>query len=117
MLAPAACSRHFIGRTHLLAGRFVPADLAKKYELDRLPSFSGLDIYVDLRATPANGNDWDQTTKGVQRRGDIDGGGGLAGDEDGFPPGVQRSVTGETGSAAGTGAGAKEVNRKMNNDE
>lgn len=59
LLAPAVCSRHFAGRYHLLGGRFLPADLIKKYDLDRLPLFPGLDVVVDLknRSPPAAGLD------------------------------------------------------------
>lgn len=52
LMAPAACSRYFVGRHHLLGGRFLPSDLVKKYDLDRLPPFPGLDVVVDLKAAP-----------------------------------------------------------------
>jgi len=50
VMAPARCARQFTGRSHLLIGRFLPADLAKKYDLC-LPEFCGTDIFVELRPT------------------------------------------------------------------
>lgn len=50
LLAPASCSRNFAGRHHWLGGRFLPSELVKKYNLDRLPPFPGLEVCVDLRA-------------------------------------------------------------------
>jgi len=48
LLAPARCARQFTGRSHLLIGRYVPADLARKYDLC-LPEFIGTDVFVELR--------------------------------------------------------------------
>ncbi|KAI6219200.1 NAD(P)H-hydrate epimerase [Aphelenchoides fujianensis] len=38
LTAPKKCARHFTGKNHFLGGRFVPEELAKKYELN-LPEF------------------------------------------------------------------------------
>ncbi|XP_031418783.1 yjeF N-terminal domain-containing 3-like isoform X2 [Clupea harengus] len=46
LMAPKTCSLSFQG-THFLAGRFLPYDLQKKYELC-LPAFPGTDCIVQL---------------------------------------------------------------------
>jgi len=48
VLAPARCARQFTGRSHLLIGRYLPADLARKYDVS-LPEFIGTDVFVELR--------------------------------------------------------------------
>jgi len=48
VLAPARCARQFTGRSHLLIGRYLPTDLAKKYDLC-LPEFLGTDVFMELR--------------------------------------------------------------------
>jgi len=48
VLAPAKCARQFTGRSHLLIGRYLPADLARKYDLC-LPEFIGTDVFLELR--------------------------------------------------------------------
>ncbi|XP_041923257.1 yjeF N-terminal domain-containing 3-like [Alosa sapidissima] len=50
LMAPKACSLGFQG-THFLAGRFLPYDLQKKYELC-LPEYPGTDCLVQLTDTP-----------------------------------------------------------------
>ncbi|XP_016298444.1 yjeF N-terminal domain-containing protein 3-like isoform X2 [Sinocyclocheilus anshuiensis] len=46
LMTPKRCSRSFSG-SHFLAGRFLPFDLQRKYELN-LPKFSGTDAVVQL---------------------------------------------------------------------
>jgi len=48
VLAPTRSARQFSGRAHLLIGRYLPADLARKYDL-ALPEFAGTDVFVELR--------------------------------------------------------------------
>jgi len=48
VMVPSRCARQFTGRSHLLIGRYLPADLAKKYDLC-LPEFIGTDVFVELR--------------------------------------------------------------------
>jgi len=48
LMAPVRCARQFTGRSHLLIGRHLPSDLAKKYDLC-LPEFLGTDVFVELR--------------------------------------------------------------------
>jgi len=47
LTAPKLCARHFKGKHHVLAGRFVPKQLSAKYELN-LPRYPGLSLTVDL---------------------------------------------------------------------
>ncbi|XP_067309475.1 yjeF N-terminal domain-containing 3-like [Pseudorasbora parva] len=46
LMSPKRCVRSFPG-SHFLAGRFLPYDIQKKYELN-LPKFSGTDCVVEL---------------------------------------------------------------------
>lgn len=46
LTAPKLCARHFKG-AHYLGGRFVPDDMAKKYELN-LPNYPGGSQVVKL---------------------------------------------------------------------
>jgi len=48
VLAPVRCARQFTGRSHLLIGRYLPTDLAKKYDLC-LPEYAGTDVFVEMR--------------------------------------------------------------------
>ncbi|KAK2186918.1 hypothetical protein NP493_182g01001 [Ridgeia piscesae] len=47
LTAPKRCARNFKGRHHFLGGRFVPLELARKYELN-LPDFPGTDCILEL---------------------------------------------------------------------
>ncbi|XP_007897017.1 yjeF N-terminal domain-containing 3 [Callorhinchus milii] len=47
LAAPKKCATHFSGKFHLLAGRNLPYDLQKKYELN-LPDYPGNDCVVQL---------------------------------------------------------------------
>ena len=47
LTAPKKCSTHFTGPHHYLGGRFVPRQLAEKYQLD-LPQYQGTDLVVKL---------------------------------------------------------------------
>lgn len=47
LTAPKLCAKHFTGRYHVLGGRFVPPQLAQKYQLN-LPPYPGTDQVVDL---------------------------------------------------------------------
>jgi len=47
LTAPKLCAQHFKGRHHVLAGRFVPPELAQKHGLS-LPEYEGLKLTVDL---------------------------------------------------------------------
>ncbi len=49
LTAPKQCAKHFHGKWHFLGGRFVPPDLAKKYELC-LPPYPGAEACVELKA-------------------------------------------------------------------
>lgn len=51
LTAPKLAAQHFKGR-HYLGGRFIPPDLAKKYELNT-PSFPGTDQLVDITSMPS----------------------------------------------------------------
>lgn len=46
LTAPKKCATSFTGK-HFLAGRFLPYDIQKKYELN-LPDFPGTDCLVEL---------------------------------------------------------------------
>lgn len=46
LTAPKKCATSFSGK-HFLAGRFLPYDMQKKYELN-LPEFPGTDCLVEL---------------------------------------------------------------------
>ncbi|XP_077993950.1 NAD(P)H-hydrate epimerase-like [Glandiceps talaboti] len=48
LTAPKKCAQHFKGKYHYLGGRFVPPDLAKKYELN-LPDFPGTEACMELK--------------------------------------------------------------------
>ena len=48
LTAPKKCAKHFRGKHHYLGGRFIPQDLAKKYELN-LPLYPGSDPCVELK--------------------------------------------------------------------
>jgi len=47
LTAPKLCAKHFKGKHHYLGGRFVPPDLAKKYDL-RLPPYPGSEVCAEL---------------------------------------------------------------------
>ena len=47
LTAPKLCAKLFKGKTHWLGGRFVPQDLAKKYELC-LPPYPGTEPCVEI---------------------------------------------------------------------
>ncbi|XP_043946587.1 yjeF N-terminal domain-containing protein 3 isoform X2 [Protopterus annectens] len=47
LIAPKKCSTHFSGRHHFLAGRFLPYDIQKKYELNP-PEYPGTECVVLL---------------------------------------------------------------------
>lgn len=51
LTAPKLCAKRFRGRYHFLGGRFVPPQLASKYDLN-LPAYPGTECVVEL-ATPA----------------------------------------------------------------
>ncbi|XP_062868978.1 yjeF N-terminal domain-containing 3 [Trichomycterus rosablanca] len=46
LMVPKKCASSFSGK-HFLAGRFLPYDMQKKYELN-LPEFSGTDCFIEL---------------------------------------------------------------------
>lgn len=48
LTAPKKCAKLYKGQYHYLGGRFVPPDLAKKYELN-LPPYPGSDSCVELK--------------------------------------------------------------------
>ncbi|XP_072020975.1 NAD(P)H-hydrate epimerase-like isoform X2 [Amphiura filiformis] len=48
LTAPKKCAKLFKGKYHFLGGRFVPADLEKKYELS-LPQYPGTDCILQLK--------------------------------------------------------------------
>ena len=61
LTAPKKCAKLFKGQHHFLGGRFVPPDLAKKYELN-LPNYPGTDSCMELKTqyhqdTPTQEND------------------------------------------------------------
>jgi len=56
LTAPKICATYFKGRHHYLGGRFVPACLANKYELN-LPDFPGCDPCVALPLTLSKSSD------------------------------------------------------------
>ncbi|NXV21873.1 YJEN3 protein, partial [Cepphus grylle] len=47
--APKECARRFLGRQHFVAGRFLPYDVQKKFELNP-PKYPGTECVVALRA-------------------------------------------------------------------
>ncbi|XP_014793486.1 PREDICTED: yjeF N-terminal domain-containing protein 3 [Calidris pugnax] len=47
--APKECARRFLGRQHFVAGRFLPYDVQKKFELNP-PEYPGTECVVALRA-------------------------------------------------------------------
>lgn len=47
LTAPKLCAKKFTGRQHFLGGRFIPPDLAKKYELI-LPPYPGCECIVEI---------------------------------------------------------------------
>lgn len=47
LTAPKKCAQHFTGRFHFLGGRFVPRQLAEKYQLD-LPEYPGTQCCVRI---------------------------------------------------------------------
>jgi len=49
LMAPKQCARRFLGRQHFVAGRFVPYDVQKKFELNP-PDYPGTECVVALRA-------------------------------------------------------------------
>ena len=50
LTAPKMCARLFKGKRHFLGGRFVPPDLAAKYQLN-LPEYPGTEPVVELPMT------------------------------------------------------------------
>ncbi|XP_065604734.1 LOW QUALITY PROTEIN: yjeF N-terminal domain-containing protein 3 [Cyrtonyx montezumae] len=48
LMAPKQCARRFLGRQHFVAGRFVPYDVQKKFELNP-PEYPGTECVVALR--------------------------------------------------------------------
>ena len=51
LTAPKKCAKLFTGKWHFLGGRFVPPDLAKKYELS-LPPYPGSEPCMELKTQP-----------------------------------------------------------------
>ncbi|NXC22921.1 YJEN3 protein, partial [Corythaeola cristata] len=49
LAAPKQCARRFLGRQHFVAGRFLPYDVQKKFELNP-PEYPGTECVVALRA-------------------------------------------------------------------
>ena len=47
LTAPKLCTKLFRGKRHYLGGRFVPPDLAKKYQLS-IPPYPGTECVVEL---------------------------------------------------------------------
>ncbi|XP_067824738.1 yjeF N-terminal domain-containing 3 [Heptranchias perlo] len=47
LVAPKKCATHFSGKSHFLAGRYLPYDLQKKYALN-LPDYPGTESIVQL---------------------------------------------------------------------
>ncbi|PKK19487.1 YjeF N-terminal domain containing 3, partial [Columba livia] len=47
LAAPKECARHFLGRQHFVAGRFLPYDVQKKFELNP-PEYPGTECVVAL---------------------------------------------------------------------
>uniref|UniRef100_A0A8D0GNG7 ApoA-I-binding protein 2 n=1 Tax=Sphenodon punctatus TaxID=8508 RepID=A0A8D0GNG7_SPHPU len=47
LAAPKQCATRFLGKHHLVAGRFLPYDVQKKYDLN-LPEYPGTDCVVSL---------------------------------------------------------------------
>uniref|UniRef100_A0A8B9EP79 YjeF N-terminal domain-containing protein n=1 Tax=Anser cygnoides TaxID=8845 RepID=A0A8B9EP79_ANSCY len=47
LTAPKQCARRFLGRQHFVAGRFVPYDMQKKFELNP-PEYPGTECVVPL---------------------------------------------------------------------
>lgn len=45
--APKQCATRFMGKHHLVAGRFLPYDVQKKFELN-LPEYPGTECVVSL---------------------------------------------------------------------
>lgn len=58
LTAPKLCARLFTGKHHFLGGRFVPPELATKYELN-LPPYPGTEPVLEL---PVPGADQDGAT-------------------------------------------------------
>ena len=48
LTAPKKCALLFKGKHHYLGGRFVPPDLAKKYELN-LPPYPGSEVCLEIK--------------------------------------------------------------------
>jgi len=48
LTAPKQCARMFRGKHHFLGGRFVPPELAEKYQLN-LPEYPGTEPVVELQ--------------------------------------------------------------------
>lgn len=46
LMAPKRCATSFTGK-HYLAGRFLPYDIQKKYDLN-LPEYPGIDCVIEL---------------------------------------------------------------------
>ena len=53
--APKQCAKLFTGKWHFLGGRFIPPDLAKKYELN-LPPYNGNELCVELKLPQPHNN-------------------------------------------------------------
>lgn len=54
-MAPKLCAKYFHGKYHFLGGRFVPFDLAKKYDI-RIPPYLGTECVQDLPITDGDSN-------------------------------------------------------------
>ena len=68
LTAPKLCSRHFRGKKHFLGGRFVPPELAKKYQLN-LPEYPGTEVIVDITWNKSDLSISNQdATKNVQQK-------------------------------------------------
>ena len=50
LTAPKMCARLFKGKRHFLGGRFVPPELAAKYQMN-LPEYPGTEPVVELPMT------------------------------------------------------------------
>jgi len=51
---PLFCAKNFKGKYHILGGRYLPAELNKKFCIT-LPRYSGAELWMELKTTPAAG--------------------------------------------------------------
>lgn len=63
LTAPKPCARKFTGRHHYLGGRFLPAEMAERYDLRGLPAYKGWDQFVELDNTMTTTNSGDASEK------------------------------------------------------